>query len=97
MRAALPTDLPACCESDLAFHAGVIAAATTSCCGHSIGTIEAALRSSFLITGELMRAPNKAIDAHHEVLECIRLRDPAGARRAMNQLLDIAAEDLQAI
>lgn len=97
MRAALPTDLNACCEADLAFHAGVIAASHNVVLRALVGTIEAALRSSFLITGELMRAQKKAIDAHHEVLECIRLRDPVGARRAMNQLLDIAAEDLQTI
>jgi len=31
---------------------------------------------------------------HLEVLEYVRMRDPVGARKAMNGLLDYAAKDL---
>jgi GntR family transcriptional regulator, galactonate operon transcriptional repressor len=95
MRAALPQDIHACCEADLAFHAGVIAASHNVVLRALIGTIESALRSSFLTTGELMRAQTKAMDAHRDVFERIRMRDEAGARKAMHRLLDIAAEDLK--
>lgn len=42
-----------------------------------------------------MEAQSRALAAHQAVLEAIRMRDTAGARAAMNRLLDIAADDLR--
>lgn len=95
MRAAIPHDLAACCEADLAFHSSVIAASRNVVLKGLAGTIEAALRAVFSITNQLMTTQSRALAAHGEVLERIRFRDPAGARAAMDRLLDLAAEDLR--
>jgi GntR family galactonate operon transcriptional repressor len=95
MARSLPADIASCCEADLAFHGAVISASHNFVLKGLIGTIEAALRAAFVVTGELMATQSKALAAHYEVLEKIRFRDANGARAAMLQLLDIAAEDLK--
>ena len=94
MRAAIPDDLPGVCEADLTFHRSVIAASHNVVLKGLIGMLEAALNASFLVTNQLMEAQSRALAAHQSVLEAIRMRDTAGARAAMNRLLDIAADDL---
>jgi GntR family galactonate operon transcriptional repressor len=94
MRVAIPDDLPGVCEADLAFHRSVIAASHNVVLKGLIGMLEAALNASFLVTNQLMEAQSRALAAHQAVLEAIRMRDTAGARAAMNRLLDIAADDL---
>lgn len=96
MAKALPDDIIGCCDADVAFHRGVIFASHNIVLRNLLGTIEAALRATFAITNEIMKSQAETIAVHHAVLEFIRYRDPAGARLAMNQLLDRAAEDLQA-
>ena len=95
MRAAIPHDLAACCDADLAFHRGIIAASRNVVLLGLVGTIEAALRAVFGITNQLMTTQSRALAAHGEVLERIRFRDAAGARAAMERLLELAAEDLR--
>jgi DNA-binding FadR family transcriptional regulator len=87
-------DLAACCEADLQFHIGVVAASHNVVLRGLTGTIEAALRATFEITNRLVTAQSRALAAHKAVLECIRLRDAWGARTATISLLDIAANDL---
>ena len=58
-----------------------------------IGTIETALSASFLLTTRLMENQAKTLSVHKAVLESVRVRDTAGARSAMNRLLDLAEED----
>jgi DNA-binding FadR family transcriptional regulator len=94
MERAIPEDPRACCEADLAFHRNVIVASHNIVLTGLIGTIEAALRASFLLTSQLMQNQSKTLSVHKDVVEKIRLRDTAGARTAMNRLLDVAAEDL---
>jgi GntR family transcriptional regulator, galactonate operon transcriptional repressor len=95
MRAAIPGDLAACCEADLAFHRSVIAASGNVVLRGLSGTIEAALRAVFGVTNQLMTSQSRALAAHGDVLDRIRFRDAAGARSAMNRLLDFAEEDCQ--
>lgn len=95
MAAALPDDIAACCEADLAFHAGVVAASHNIVLRSLVDTIEAALRATFAITNRLMATQSRALAAHHDVLERVRLRDAAGASRSMHRLLDVAAQDLE--
>ncbi len=92
MRAAVPGDPPACREADLAFHAGIVAASRNLVLKGLIGPIAAALRAVFAVTNRTMMADSPALAAHGEVLERIRLRDPVGARLAMERLLDLASE-----
>ena len=90
----IPQNLEACCDADLAFHAGIIAASRNVVLRNLAGTIAAALRAVFAITNQLMTTQSRALAAHGEVLECIRLRDGVGARAAMERLLAIAENDL---
>jgi DNA-binding FadR family transcriptional regulator len=90
----LRTNLEACCEADLKFHVGVVAASHNVVLKGLAGTIEAALRATFAITNRLATAQSRALSAHRAVLECVRMRDAEGARVATIKLLDIAARDL---
>jgi DNA-binding FadR family transcriptional regulator len=90
----LHVDLVACCEADLQFHVGLVAASHNVVLKGLTGAIEAALRATFAITNRLLTAQSRALAAHKAVLECIRLRDAGGARAAIVALLDIAASDL---
>jgi DNA-binding FadR family transcriptional regulator len=94
MERAIPHNLEACCDADLAFHGSIISASHNVVLRGLIGTIEAALRASFLITTRLMENQVRTLSVHKDVLEKIRFRDTAGARDAMNRLLDVAADDL---
>jgi DNA-binding FadR family transcriptional regulator len=89
------TDLEACCEADLHFHASVIAASHNVVLKGLTGTIEAALHATFAITNRLMTAQSRALAAHRAVFECIRMRDADGARAATIDLLGLAAHDLK--
>jgi GntR family transcriptional regulator, galactonate operon transcriptional repressor len=97
MRAAIPGDVAACCEADLAFHRSVIVASGNVVLRGLAGTIEAALRAVFGITNQLMTSQSRALAAHGDVLDRIRFRDAAGARAAMERLLDIAQDDCQSL
>lgn len=96
MRSAIPHDPLGVCQADLAFHRALIGASHNLVLRGLIGMLEAALKASFLVTGPLMEAQSRALSAHFVVLEAVRMRDTAGARAAMNRLLDIAADDLHA-
>lgn len=96
MEQSVPDDIETCCEADLAFHASLIAASHNIVLRRLSGTIEAALRAAFAVTNQLMTAQSRALEAHRQVLEHIRMRDVEGARAATMQLLDIAARDLGA-
>ncbi|MGH6798366.1 MAG: FadR/GntR family transcriptional regulator, partial [Roseiarcus sp.] len=90
----LRTNLEACCEADLRFHVGVVAASHNVVLRGLTGTIEAALRATFAITNRLASAQSRALSAHQAVFECVRMRDADGARLATIELLEIAARDL---
>ncbi len=94
MAANLPGDLAACCSADLAFHAAIIKASGNVVFRHLIATIGAALEASFRLSTGLSAAYERTLDAHREVLEAIRLRDPDAARERMRELLDVAQHDL---
>jgi DNA-binding FadR family transcriptional regulator len=96
MERSIPVDIEACCEADLAFHRGLIAASHNIVLLNLVGTIEAALRASFLNSTRsiLMTQQARTLHVHKDVLEHIRVRDAAGAREAMLHLLDQAAEDI---
>jgi GntR family galactonate operon transcriptional repressor len=88
------TNLEACCEADLRFHAGLVAASHNVVLKGLTGTIEAALRATFAITSQLMTAQSRALAVHRSVFECVRMRDSVGARAATIELLSVAARDL---
>jgi len=92
-----PSDLERCCAADLAFHGSIVAASGNVVLKGLVGTIEAALRATFLITNTLTEVQAKALAAHREVVERIRFRDPPGAFTAMHRLLDIARENFDPV
>jgi GntR family transcriptional regulator, galactonate operon transcriptional repressor len=94
MKRAIPSNLDACCDADLAFHRSIIAASHNIVLKSLIGTIETALKASFLLTTSLMENQSRTLAVHKDVMDCIRFRDIAGARSKMNHLLDLAQQDL---
>lgn len=93
MSRAIPNDLEACCEADLVFHRTIIGASHNVVLQTMVGTIETTLRASFRLTTSLMESQARTLGVHKRVLDAIRIRDTAGARTAMNNLLDVAAEE----
>jgi len=94
MERALPDDIERVCDADLNFHRSLIYASHNVVLRGLVGTIDAALRATFLISNEIMASQAETLHVHLEVFECVRMRDPVGARRAMNGLLNYAAKDL---
>jgi GntR family transcriptional regulator, galactonate operon transcriptional repressor len=97
MRASLPHDVETCCRYDLDFHAALLRASHNIVLQQLSGAVGAALMAVFRLSMHLSRSHQRALEAHREVLERIRLRDPAGARAAVNALLGVAESDLAPI
>jgi DNA-binding FadR family transcriptional regulator len=97
MERSIPQDIVACCEFDIAFHRSLVDASRNLVLRNLIGTIEAALRATFIITTSLMESQVKTLSVHKAVLESVRVRDTAGARAAMNRLLDLAEGDYRRV
>lgn len=93
MRRAIPDALDACCAADLVFHRTIIEASRNVVLQTMVGTIETTLTASFRLTTSLMENQARTLGVHKRVLDAIRAHDTAGARTAMNNLLDVAAED----
>ncbi len=95
MERALPDDIVACCESDVNFHRAVLYASHNIVLRGLMGTIDAALRATFLITHKLTLSEAQTLHVHLEVFESIRMRDASAAREATNRLLDKAETDIR--
>ena len=94
MAYASPHDLEACCDADLAFHGGIIAASRNIVLCGLIATIAAALRASFRVTNSVIEDQARAIERHRDVLARLRHHDGPGARAAMDLVLDLAEHGL---
>ncbi len=97
MAAALPHDLEACCEADLAFHGGIITASRNIVLDGLVASIAAALRASLRATNSVTADQARSVMAHRAVLDALRARDGARARAAMNAVLDNTEHDLDAV
>ncbi len=94
MQSSLPHDVEACCEADLAFHAAILRASGNVVLQQLVGAMGAALGNVFRLSTQLAASHERALSAHAVVLDCIRLRDAAGAKAAMLGLLQVASDDL---
>ncbi|HEV7274693.1 MAG TPA: FadR/GntR family transcriptional regulator [Devosiaceae bacterium] len=94
MQAANPADLAAFAAADIEFHVGVLNASHNPVFTGLANLIGRALRSSVRLTTPASGDHRRAVSAHGEVLEAIRLRQPELARSRMRALIDIAALDL---
>ena len=93
MAEAAPRDLDACCEADLAFHGGIVAASRNLVLDALVASIAAALRASLRATNGVSDTV-RSLASHRAVLDALRRRDGAGARAAMDALLDDTRRDL---
>lgn len=95
MSAAMPDDMEACVEADVAFHYAVLVASGNPVLQEFEIIIDAALRVAFALSASLAQSYALTIASHHDVFEAIRMREPGRAQAAMSKLLDVAAQDLR--
>lgn len=89
-----PTDIESSVAADMAFHTAVLHASHNPLLKNFGAMIGAALRTAFRTTTSASENFSATLGKHGEVLEAIRMRQPAIARGAMEELLEIAARDL---
>ncbi len=94
MRATAPADLDASIAADLDFHLGILRASGNAIFASLGEVVSAAMLCVFRMTTTASANYAATLDAHGDVLEAIRMRRPAEARERMEQLLEIAANDL---
>lgn len=80
---------------DLMFHRAILASTGNTFLTAFGGMVEAALRMSFELSTRNPGAPRKSLPLHRDVLDQIWARNPAGARRAMEVLLDLTESNIQ--
>ncbi len=95
MAASLPHDIEAYCEADLRFHAGILQASGNPVLAQLLNVIGGALLSGFRFTTERSHSYARTLEVHAQVLEAIRMRDAGVARRRMEELIGVAAIDLE--
>ena len=94
MCAAPLEDLAACAEADVHFHVRILQASHNPVFAGLGNLIGQALSNSFRLTTSVSRSYAATLNAHGEVLEAIRLRQPEIASQRMSALIDIASADL---
>lgn len=82
-------------HADLRFHTAIINASGNWVFRQFVAAIGAALLASFRITNRASQSHEYALDIHRAVLEAIRMRDPQGARKAMEVLVAGARRELK--
>jgi GntR family transcriptional regulator, galactonate operon transcriptional repressor len=80
--------------ADLDFHVAVLKASGNLFLVHWSATIASILLAAFRLSTGATTKERRASSAHYDVLDAIRLRNPARADRAMRRLLTVAAKDL---
>jgi GntR family galactonate operon transcriptional repressor len=80
--------------ADLDFHVAVLKASGNLFLVQWAATISSVLLATFRLSTGATTSERRASSAHYDVLDAIRLRDPARADRAMRRLLTVAAKDL---
>jgi DNA-binding FadR family transcriptional regulator len=79
--------------ADIGFHSAILAATGNQMIASLRYAVSAALRVSLSYTRDDLLL--RALPAHRRVLDAIRSRKPAAARRAMEALIDLADHDLR--
>jgi DNA-binding FadR family transcriptional regulator len=94
MAAALPDDVDACCQHDLAFHELIISATGNPLLIRFAGAIRTALLAAFRISSNARKSYEDSLAEHWAVAVAIRRRAPDEAEQAMQNLLVGSARDL---
>lgn len=92
----LPERVEDFCDADLDFHSALLIASHNLIFAQLVSTIRAALRALFEHTLQLGRPYEQALEKHAQIIEAIRLRDPATARQVSAALLEQTTRDIQA-
>jgi GntR family galactonate operon transcriptional repressor len=93
MKAAPLSDLAACAEADVQFHLAILQASHNPVFMGLGNLIKNALSNSFRLTTSVSRSYVATLEAHGDVLEAVRLRQPDIAHDRMRSLIDIASSD----
>jgi DNA-binding FadR family transcriptional regulator len=80
--------------ADVAFHTAIIEASDNWVYRQFIVAMRAALMASFRMTNRESQSHQEAIDHHQKVYDAIQRRDAVGARKAMQDLIGLAREDM---
>jgi DNA-binding FadR family transcriptional regulator len=88
------TDLAGRAEADVAFHVRILEASHNPVFAGLSKLIRQALEDSFRLTTGTTESYPRALSAHRDVLEAIRLRQPDIASERMRALIEVAAVDL---
>lgn len=91
-----PEDSPEHIAHDLRFHQGILEATGNPFIASTGHVIESALQFSFKLSAQIERARKESLPRHRDVLESIRAKDAAGARKAMEVLIDETWADIAA-
>lgn len=94
MKAAPLRDLEACADADVRFHLAILHASHNPVFMGLGNLIRNALANSFQLTTSVSQSYVTTLDAHGDVLEAIRLRQPDIANDRMRSLIEIASSDL---
>ncbi|MGF7007559.1 FadR/GntR family transcriptional regulator [Aminobacter sp. BE322] len=81
-------------RSDASFHQVLYGACHNPIFRQIGGMIETALNFALEATANSVDRRDEAVKVHFGVVEALRMRDGAAARRAANEILDLAARDL---
>lgn len=90
-----PEDTPEHIVHDLRFHQGILDATGNPFIASTGHVIESALLFSFKLSRQIKGARSQSLPRHRDVLDNIRAADAAGARRAMEILIDEVWSDIE--
>ncbi len=89
-------DLTAYLDADVVFHRSIYDAAGNELLGQMGNVLIAALHLSHAVTSRVPDAIGRSLPLHVKLVEAIRRRSPAAARRATERLIRCVIEDLEA-
>jgi GntR family galactonate operon transcriptional repressor len=87
-------DIESFTDADVNFHTTLLKASHNQVFRQLSGIIHAALKYSLHASNEAVETRDEAVAAHGELVEALRMRDRAAARKCSSRLLDLAARDL---
>jgi len=82
---------------DLAFHQGLLRACRNRMLAQMSKALAALLRTSFEISTSRKDGPRNSLPLHRAVLDAVIARDPAGAEKAIEVLIDGARQDIDEV
>lgn len=89
------SDVASFARSDAAFHQVLYGACHNPIFRQIGGLIETALKFALEATANSVDRRDEAVKVHYGVVEALRMRDGTAARIAANEILDLAARDLE--